>query len=228
MTFYRRWILACATGEVVGIGVATGAALAVNAAIGEPQSITARLLTLATFAGVGAVEGTALAGLQWRVLRARLPDLRPGPWIGATVALAVAGWIAGMTPSLLMSPETGAAPVEPPLPMILLMAGGAGAAAGFLFGFAQWIVLQHHAEHAARWIWIHVPAWALAMSAIFLGASIPDASSSPSFIAVMGLLGGALGGVLLGVITGLVARTLNPMAPVRDLGEDSAPHVEIV
>lgn len=209
MTFYRRWIVACATGELVGIGVATGAALAVNAAIGEPQSIGARLVTLATFAGVGAVEGTALAGLQWRVLRARLPDLRPGPWIGATVALAVAGWIAGMTPSLLMSPDATASP-EPRLTFVLLMAGAAGAAAGFLFGVVQWSVLHQHAEHAARWIWIHVPAWALAMSAIFLGASIPDASSAPWFIGLMGLTGGVLGGVLLGAVTGLVARTLEP------------------
>lgn len=59
-----------------GIGVATGAALAVNALIGEPQSNRARLVTLVTFAVVGAVEGTALAGLEWRVLRDRLPRLR--------------------------------------------------------------------------------------------------------------------------------------------------------
>ena len=29
MLFYRRWIVACAAGERVGIGVATGAALAI-------------------------------------------------------------------------------------------------------------------------------------------------------------------------------------------------------
>jgi hypothetical protein len=92
MSFYRRWIVACAAGELVGIGVATGAALAINALIGEPQSLGSRLVTLATFAAVGAVEGTALAAFQWRVLRARLPRLRAGEWVGVTVALAVAGW----------------------------------------------------------------------------------------------------------------------------------------
>ena len=43
-------IVACAAGELVGIGVATGAALAINALIGEPQSLGSRFLTLATFA----------------------------------------------------------------------------------------------------------------------------------------------------------------------------------
>jgi hypothetical protein len=64
MAFYRRWIVACTAGELVGIGMATGAALAINALIGQPRSLGSRLLTLATFAAVGAVEGTALAGFQ--------------------------------------------------------------------------------------------------------------------------------------------------------------------
>jgi len=58
--FYRRWIFACAAGELIGIGAAAGAAVALNTFIGEPQSIAARLLTLATFdprAGMGARHG---------------------------------------------------------------------------------------------------------------------------------------------------------------------------
>jgi hypothetical protein len=42
------------------------------------------------------VEGTALAGFQWRVLRTRLPRLRAAEWIGVRVALAVAGWLVGI------------------------------------------------------------------------------------------------------------------------------------
>jgi hypothetical protein len=109
MSFYRRWIVACTAGELVGIGVATSAALAINTLIGEPQSLGSGLLILATFAAVGAVEGTALAGFQWRVLRTRLPRLRAAEWIGVTAALAVAGWIVGMTPSLFMSHEPSGA-----------------------------------------------------------------------------------------------------------------------
>ena len=209
MRFYGRWIVACAAGELVGIGVATGAALAVTALIGEPQSLGSRLVTLAVFAAVGAVEGTALAGFQWRVLRARLPRLRAGEWVGVTVAVAVAGWIVGMTPSLFIEHEA-TAQEEPGLAIVLLVAAMAGAGAGVCFGAAQWFILRRHAERAGRWIWIHVPAWALAMSAIFLGASLPAAGSSGWFIALSGAAGGVVGGLTLGAITGLVARQLQP------------------
>jgi NAD(P)-dependent dehydrogenase (short-subunit alcohol dehydrogenase family) len=210
MSFYRRWIVACTAGELVGIGVATGAALTINTLIGEPRSLGSRLLTLATFAAVGAVEGTALAGCQWRVLRTRLSRLRAAEWIGVTAALAVAGWLVGMTPSLFMSDEPTAAQREPGLMIVLVMAAVAGAGAGVCFGGAQWFVLRRHAERAVRWIWIHVAAWAFAMTAIFLGASLPTAEWSAWSIALTGVTGGVLGGVLLGAVTGIVARDLRP------------------
>lgn len=212
MSFYRRWIVACTAGELVGIGVAAGATVAINSLIGEPRSLGPRLATLAAFAAVGAVEGSALAAFQWRVLRTRVPRLRTGEWVAVTVAIAVAGWLAGMTPSLFLNPEATVQTVqqEPGLGFVLLLAAAAGAGAGLCFGAAQWFVLRRHAERAGRWIFIHVPAWALAMSAIFLGASWPEADSSASSIALAGASGGALGGLVLGAVTGLVARELQP------------------
>lgn len=210
MPFYRRWILACAAGELVGIGVATAAALAINSLIGEPRSVGARLSTLGVFAAVGALEGGALAGFQWSVLRVRLPRLRAREWVGVTVALAVAGWLIGMTPSLFFNNDAPPQ-AEPGLAFVLVAAALAGAVAGLCFGLVQWFVLRRYAKHASRWIWIHVPAWGLALSAIFLGASLPDAASPAWFIAVAGVAGGILGGLLLGAVTGLVARTLQPV-----------------
>lgn len=186
MSFYRRWILACAAGELVGIGVAGGVAFAIGALIGEPQSLGSRLLTLAVFAAVGAVEGTALAGFQWRVLRARLPRLRAGEWVGVTVAVAVAG-----------------------------------AGAGLCFGAAQWCILRRHAERAHWWIWVHAPAWALAMSGIFLGASLPEAGSSGWFIGLSGAAGGVLGGLKSradGTACTRNARAATPHRPHRRVG----------
>ena len=209
-SFYRRWVVACAAGELIGIGAATGIAVLINTVVGEPQSLLARLLTLGAFAVVGSIEGAALAGLQWRVLRERLPRLRPRSWVGATVAIAVIGWIAGMTPSLFLYGETTIQP-EPPLISILLLAAAAGAAAGLFFGAAQWVVLRGYAQHAGRWVWIHMPAWAATMSAIFLGASLPRIDSPIWIIVVAGGLGGILGGLSLGLITGLVARRLQPL-----------------
>jgi NAD(P)-dependent dehydrogenase (short-subunit alcohol dehydrogenase family) len=210
MPFYRRWIIACAAGEFIGIGAAAGVALAINTLFGEPRSLGGRVAILATFAAVGAVEGSALAGFQWRVLRTRLPRLRAAEWVGVTVALAMAGWMVGMTPSLFISHETTVQNNEPGLGAVLLVAAIAGSGAGFCFGVAQWFILRRHAEQARQWIWIHVPAWALAMSAIFLGASLPESGSPTWFIAFSGAAGGVLGGLLLGAVTGLVAQKLRP------------------
>lgn len=217
--FFRRWVTACAAGELVGIGTATGTALAANAWLGEPGSTLARFAMLATFAVVGVVEGGVLAFLQWRVLRARLPRLRPGEWIAPTVAVAVTGWVVGMTPSLFLAgrPESSSsvAPVDPPIVVVLLLAGLAGAVAGLCFGTAQWFVLRRHAERAHLWIWIHAPAWALAMAAIFLGATVPSAEWPAWAIGVSGVGGGILGGLLLGAVTGPIAQRLSPWVDER-------------
>ena len=208
-TFYRRWVAACTAGEFIGIGVATTVGVAINTWVGEPQSLGARLAVLATFAGVGVVEGGVLAALQWRVLRTRFPRLNAAEWIGVTVAVALGGWIAGMTPSLFIS-HPPVASVEPGLISVLGLAALAGGAAGLCFGAAQWCVLRRHAERAQRWVWVHVPGWALAMAAIFLGASIPSVEWAPSSIVLAGVGGGVVGGLLLGLVTGTVAQRLTP------------------
>jgi hypothetical protein len=118
-------------------------------------------------------------------------------WVRVTVALAVTGWIVGMMPSLFMSRETTTTQADPGLGLVLLMAAMAGASAGVCFGAAQWFILRRHAERAVRWIWIHVPAWALAMAAIFLGASLPTAEWPAWSIALTGAAGGISGACCL-------------------------------
>lgn len=208
--FYQRWILACAAGEIVGIGVATLAAISVNTLVGEPQTVTGRLLVLMAFAWVGVVEGGALAAFQWRVLRTRLPRLRLGEWGAVTVAVAATGWIAGMAPSLFLNNPGDDGQPEPSLWLVLMMASLAGAAAGFCFGAAQWFVLRRHAERAGRWVCIHMPAWGLALAAIFMGATLPAPGWPVWTIVLAGVAGGLFGGLLLGAVTGLVARNLQP------------------
>lgn len=207
--FHRRWTLACAIGELVGIGVAAAAGVSLAALVGEPRSPAARLLTLGVFGLVGAVEGGVLGGLEWYVLRDRLPRLRLGEWAGVTAAVAVLGWLIGMTPSTF-APAQAPAAAEPALVVVLLLAVGAGAGAGLCFGAAQWSVLRRHARRAGRWIWIHVVAWGLALAAIFLGASLPTAAWPAWAIIVSGAGGGLAGGLLLGGVTGVVARSLSP------------------
>jgi hypothetical protein len=138
MPFYGRWIAACAAGEFLGIGTAAVAAIGFQHWVGEPQTMGTRSLALTLFATIGAVEGTALAGLQWLVLRQKLPQLSALEWIGATVGMAVVGWLFGMTPSLFFSQEANVQETspqqEPGLAFVLPMAALVGAGAGLGFG----------------------------------------------------------------------------------------------
>jgi hypothetical protein len=210
---WTRWVVACTAAELCGIGIVTGTALGVQSLLGEPTSMAGKLETLAAMTAAGALEGAALGSLQFWALRRALRQLRPGVWIGTTVAVAVVGWLLGMSGPLFFggngSPSSAAA--EPPLAIVLLLAAAAGAGAGLCFGFAQWLVLRHHVERAAHWIPIHIPAWAAAMAAIFLGASLPDASWPRWAIACSGIASGLLGGLLLGCISGIVASRLRPL-----------------
>ena len=50
--FYGPWVAACTAGELVGIGTATGTAMALHAWLREPTSAGERLAVLAIFAVV--------------------------------------------------------------------------------------------------------------------------------------------------------------------------------
>lgn len=208
-----RWVLSCAAAELIGLGTAAGVAVATLAAFGEPTTTSQRLATLAVLGGAGAIEGLALGGLQWRALVRQVPTL-PRAWIGVTIAVAVTGWLLGMAgPTFATHEPTAATATEPSLGVILLLAGALGAGAGVLFGAAQWLVLRRHVQRAHRWVWIHAPAWAAAMSVIFLGATLPDARWSPGATLLSGAAGGLGGGLLLGLITSGVATRLEPWVP---------------
>ena len=216
--FYGRWIAACGVAELVGIGAAGAAVLGAHALLGgEPDTTGERLAVLAAVTLAGAVEGLALGTLQWRVLRARLPRLRWGEWTAVTVAVAVVGWLSGMVGPIFGggTGDARASAPEPSLAFVLAMATVLGAGAGALFGAAQWLVLRRHAERAGRWVWIHVPAWAAAMFAIFLGTSLPAATWPAWAVGVSGAAGGLVAGLLLGAITGPVARWLVPWVNER-------------
>lgn len=209
---YLRWIAACALAELIGIGVAAAAAVLMRAAVGTPATAPAAAAMLLAMAAAGSIEGGALGWLQATVLRDQLPGFPTHRWIACTVAVAVAGWVCGMAPSLLMhQAEPSVATQDPGWFFVLGAAALLGAVAGALFGAAQWLVLRKRVRAASRWIWIHALGWAPAMVAIFAAASLPDEHSRPFSIVVLGAVGGLLGGSLLGAITGLVVRDLQPV-----------------
>jgi hypothetical protein len=214
---YLRWVVACALAELIGIGTAAAVAVFMRAQVGSPATLPAAAAVLLAMAAAGCVEGGALGWLQARVLRERIPSFESRRWIACTVAVAVLGWMCGMAPSLLMHQGQPDVPAQDPGWLVVLGASALlGAAAGTVFGAAQWLVLRRRVRAASRWIWIHALGWMPAMAAIFAAASLPDAQSPPLAIVLLGALGGLIGGSLLGAITGVVAADLEPLEEPRN------------
>lgn len=201
---WRRWTLWCGLGELAGFGVVGLAALLLLRLVGEPRSGGERLLTWLGMVIGGAAEGSALAAAQWHVLHGRFPRLTLRAWWAPTVAAAMVGWGLGMLPSLLRPPtQDGAGGPPPPLLLAALLVAAGGALAGAMFGAFQALALRHHAPRAARWVPANALGWSVGMLWLFLGASLPDSSTPPLWVALSALGFGALGGLSVGALTGL-------------------------
>ena len=185
----RRWVLACAAAEALGMAASAGAARAA----GATGVVAGFFLVLVG----GLIEGTALGLAQATVLRDRLTRLRP--WVLATVLVAGLGWAAGSAPATLAG-DTGG--TGPPLPLILLGAAGLGLVLGPPRGAAQALVMRNHVRHPWRWVTANALGWALAMPVIFLGASTAGATWPWPATVGYGALTGAVAGAALGAVTG--------------------------
>src|SRR3954463_11872882 len=108
---FRKWVINCAFGELLGIGAAGCIAVAVNYYIGEPHSLTQKLFVLFTMLVAGTVEGTSVAVFQWIVLRHLFPGMKLSAWWKWTVSIALIGWSVGMLPSLFFTRSSPTAPV---------------------------------------------------------------------------------------------------------------------
>lgn len=197
---WPRWIVHCGVGEMIGVAVVAGAATALNHTLGEPEALSGRLLVLAVMVAAGAVEGLSLGYFQWRVLRAHLPELPAGRWIGVTALAAAGGWLLGMLPPTLL--QSGSMLVEPVISDTFFVVLLLGLVTGTVFGAAQAWVLRRHVPHPARWIAANALGWSVAMLWIFLAASLPNESTPALTVVVLGAAGGLVAGLCLGAITG--------------------------
>ena len=94
---YRRWVVACTAGELIGFG-AIPVALGVTAWLltGQLQpDIRAWLLYALSVAG-GVGEGAVLAWFQLRVLSRCFPGINRRRWILFTAVAAAFAWSCGM------------------------------------------------------------------------------------------------------------------------------------
>lgn len=199
---FRHWVLNCSAGELIGIGLAGSLAVALNVLVGEPQTLSQKLLVLLGMLGAGVVEGTSVSWFQWKVLSKLFPELSFRRWWKLTTAVALLGWTLGMLPSLFLQGGKPSAAVEPEWWWVLPAALAGGALAGGLFGLFQYFELRRHAPHAGWWIPANMLAWSVAMCLIFAGATWPDADTPALWIILSALVSGCGAGALLGVVTG--------------------------
>jgi retinol dehydrogenase-12 len=160
-----------------------------------------KLATLAALCLVGALQGTMLGVLQCLLLRRRLPRLRPREWITSTIAITVLGWLCGLGLPLYDSL------LPRGLPRGVVAGATIGAVVGALFGGARWLLLRRHAERAALWVAIHVPAWSAAIAVLSFGAAQAQALGVRWPVVSGGLVAG-LAGVLILLCGSLVATPL--------------------
>lgn len=205
-TSIRRWILACAAAELVGMTAAASAAKSVQALSDRPGILGSAALALGLVVAGGLVEGTALGTAQGVLLSERWPALRRGVFIGVTVVAAGLGWAAGSAPGVLAAEDTG---TEPPLALMLAGAAGIGLVMGPLLGAAQAWVLRDAVPHPWRWVAANAVAWPPVMVVIFYGASRPESEWSVLAVVGTGVLTGVAAGAVLGFLTGLWLPSLD-------------------
>lgn len=198
---FRRWVLNCSAGELLGIGLAGGVALLLNILMGEPHTGAQKVVVLLAMTLAGAVEGSSVSWFQWRVLRKWYSQLKFLAWWKFTTAAAVTGWLLGMMPSLFLAPQ-GQSGRQPSWLVILLVAAVGGAAAGALFGWCQFLELRKHTSRASWWIAANTAAWSGAMCVIFIGASWPSEVTPATWILTSAVVSGCLAGACLGLVTG--------------------------
>jgi hypothetical protein len=196
---YRRWILACAAAETIGMTAsATAARVGQHVADGGGS---ARWLALAVVVAGGLVEGIALGALQGRVLAGCWPSLSRLRFAALTVVVAGIGWAAASAPGVLGGDDATAG-AGPPLGLLVLGGLGLGVVMGPVLGAAQATSLRGVVAHPARWVIANTAAWPVAMAAIFTGASTAGAGWPLIVLALYGALTGAVAGTALGLVSG--------------------------
>jgi len=214
LSLWLRWVGANALAEMVGLGATFALDALILARVASSPGIAASLLGIVLVAATGAIEGTVVGLLQWRVLRRPFPVIARRTWVFATVIGAVVAWFLGSLPSTLMDmgAQGSTAPAaEPPQALMLLMAAGMGLVLGAVLGTPQWRVLRRAARGAWIWIPANCLAWALGMPAIFAAVdrAYPAHEATGSLVPVVAIMSVAL------AITGAIVGAVHGLALVR-------------
>lgn len=202
--FWLSWTLACAIGELLGIGAATGVALLHLTLFGEPQNFSQHVILLTIMILAGCLEGLITGYFQWSVLRVKFPDMKARNWILVTVGGAATAWFLGMLPSIYfaLQPISQTSTIEISKIHFAAFSLISGIVLGTVFGTFQFLELRRHAQEAWQWISANSLAWMMGMMIIYTGASIPSGDTPIILTIVIGALSGLLAGLSVGVVTG--------------------------
>lgn len=201
---YRRWVLVCTIGELVGFGgiPVLGATLVLWLTTGmESDSRSLIFYAVAVVAGAG--EGTVLAWFQLRVLNAWLTRLQARHWIVATAGAAAFAWALGMLAptldELVGIPAGVQIAIWIPASLLILVSIGA----------AQAWVLRPVVKKPFRWLIANVLGWLAGLPWTFaLPAMLPETAPTAAWIATF-VVAGVLMGLTVGLITGIALLRLN-------------------
>lgn len=205
---WRQWVVANATGELVGLGSSALLGFGVVTFI-NPETLVGAFIMAAVMIFLGAfLEGAVVGLVQWRVLRQVLKDLKLQTWASASIVGAGIAWTLGMIPSTVMAINSDGNNVSPPTEMSDMVMYGLAALMGLvlgpILGIPQWRVLRHHVSRAGWWVPANAVAWAAGMPLIFVGMGFIPAEGI-GITAVLVLLSTLLAtGALVGAIHGFV------------------------
>ncbi len=104
--------------------------------------------------------GGVLGGLQWLVIRQRVPVDRKR-WIAASVGPALVGWLFVIVPAVITAQDTGAS-----VSGAYMLAASQTLALGPLLGLSQASVLRNYTSRWAGWIAANIISW-LIVDAVF-------------------------------------------------------------
>jgi hypothetical protein len=211
--FYRRWVLANAWSEGMGLGTTSLLMWIAAPRVVEVTSTTGIILSAAGAIVVGMLlEGVLVGMAQEQVLRLRMPAIRRLSWVIRTTLGAGLAWLLGMVPGVAASLATtdGAVPAssEPTRVVQFGLAVMMGVALGALLGAVQWTALRRHASSAGRWILANAAAWAVGMPLLFAGMDLVPWTAGPALITASIYAIGTITGLIVGSIHGVALMSL--------------------
>ncbi len=183
--------MAVTAGEAIGFAVAAAIAIGtVMVAMPEPWR------HLVVIAG-GSVEGALLGAAQIVGMGARRPEARA--WIGSTAVGAAIAWSIGMLPS------TVGLEFAAPLGVLMIAVGALVLLASL--PVVQWLTIRHR-QHALRWIFVNMGAWAIAVLWTFAPSPIVDESTPLGVLIAVYVVAGLLMAGTVAALTATTARRL--------------------